>query len=195
MYLGVLNPIYGVNVVDTMNKQKLTTMTAAITIAAVGLLFLVPTETGLSFADTTTTTTGGDNGNSNSNSDKGSGDQQQQQQKTPDQPSSTPDQPDQPKTISPCTGICPPTGPVPPTPQPPKGCPSYVYCFPYPKWPKPIVIVHHDTKVVHESSSNNNRQLTVAQQNCMYSALQLGFSSNAQNRVDATYAAMMGCFS
>src|SRR5215831_10883307 len=184
-----------------MNRQKLTiTTAAAIVTAAVGFLFIVPTETGLSFAATTTdtggTTDNGDGNNNNSNgNDKGSTDQGQQQQQQQQQK-------DDPKTI-PQGG--PGSGPCEARQCDKEGKPLSCspHCYPpivgKPWWLwKPIVIVqHHDTKVVHESSgsSNNGHQLTVAQQNCMYSALQLGFSSNAQNRVDATYAAMMGCLS
>ena len=148
-------------------------------IAAVGFLFIVPTETGLSFAATDSGNGGGSDKqsyDSGTNSDKGSTDQGQQQQQQKDS---------DPKTV-------------------PQGGPGNPDVFPsplpkpmFPPKPAPInIFIHKTTKVIHtHDSSSTGRHLTVAQQNCMYSALQLGFSSNAQNRVDATYAAMMGCFS
>jgi len=148
---------------------------AAITIAALGFLFIVPTETGLSFAATTPTNDGSNNndkgngdGSGQQKADQGQQDQQQTQgqgqQKTPVRGS--PENPDQ-------------------FPQLP--------IHHHPWWWKPIVIVqnHHTTttKTVHD------RNLTITQQNCIAGALQLGFSSNdTQNRANATYAAILGCF-
>jgi hypothetical protein len=161
-----------------------TTVTVAIVIAAVGLLFLVPTETGLLFAASDNK----DSGNSNSNTGDNSG----QQQKASDQPSSTPPPSDQ---------------PVNPDPKPSDkphyticnelridfGCGGHHHHHTSHDNATKVIVVHHTTttKTVHDRSPT----ITVAQQNCMYAALQLGFSSNAQNRVDATYAAILGCFS
>jgi hypothetical protein len=48
---------------------------------------------------------------------------------------------------------------------------------------------------IRQIKYQNNQSITVTQQNCIAAALQLGFSSNASSRADATYAAILGCFS
>ena len=53
---------------------------------------------------------------------------------------------------------------------------------------------NHHTTVVREPTTKTTK-LSVTQQNCIAGALQLGFTSNADNRADATYSAVVGCFS
>jgi len=180
-----------------MNHRLTTTIATTAAIAA--FLILLPAETGLSFAD--------DNGGSISatptNDQKSSDPSSSGQQQTSDQPSSTPtpDQPQQPQGV--------PTNP----PQQPEGKPVPICndtpqnCGPnWKPWPRhlcitspwcPIKIIQPTKVIVHHTTTTktvHDRSLTIPQQNCVYGALQLGFNSNAQNRVDATYAAILGCF-
>jgi len=168
-------------------------MIAAVT---AGLLFSVPTITGLSFADDGSGSTSAaapatsDQKGSDSSSSSSSSSGDSNPQTSDQQPKSSGDEGQTKVQGGPGSGPC--EAQQCDKDGKPMSCSPH--CYPPINWPKfPVkVIVHHDTKVIHESSSNGH-QLTVAQQNCMYGALQLGFSSNAQNRVDATYAAMMGC--
>jgi len=181
----------------TTTQQRAISSVAAVVIA-VGFLFLLPTETGLSFAAADSSSTSDNSGNNNSGDSGSKGTTSDQPSSTPsDQPTNAPDQPQQQPQNGPTT--------TPTNPENPEGdgkrkpgevCnDSQPWCNNWWKWwhkPEPVKVVVH-TKTIHDSSGTGH--LTVAQQNCMYGALQLGFSSNAQNRADATYAAILGCFS